>query len=148
MKEFMEWFTQFPEQVGELAKTWPGIILLGVLGAIMVAKVLQFGVEVVSSIVSWLRWRGLRVTVIQGCEIVAIGIVVSFGHQWLTLRDLYGFKGNVKCAFSRNRIDQFRLYVPGDENFLVRPGAKAKPPQSVSNLEEQKAEDEGDDGGE
>lgn len=175
----MDWFVQLPEHVGELAKTWMGITILVALGAIGVAKILQFGVEVVSSIVSWLRWRGSRVTVIQGGEIVAIGTVISFGHQWLTLCRLEGIprhvrparpstvsrclrailalwakisgrgeqSGYARCAFCRNRIDLFRDYVPGDERFLVNPGASAAPSPSDPKADDEE-DDEGDDGGE
>lgn len=148
MKELMDWIIRLPELAGELAKTWWGIMVLVAIGVFVGGKILQFVVEVISAVWSFLRWWRRWVTVIQGGVIVAIGRVTSFGHQWLTLHHLYGFAGNVKCAFCRNRIDMFRLYVPGDEKYLVQPGVKAQPPQSVSDPEEEGAEDEGDDGGE
>ena len=142
----MDWIIRLPDVAGELAKTWLGIMVLCAIGVIVGAKILQFVVEVVSAVWAFCRWWRRRVTVIQGGVIVAIGYVTSFGHQWLSLRNLHGFgERNVKCAFCRNRIDCFRAYVEGDEQYLVNPGVKAGSP--VPSLEEQKAEDQEDDGG-
>ena len=146
MIEMEDWLVKLPEKIAELTKTWPGVVMLFVLGVIMLGKLTMFVVELIREVAQFFKWRKRLVTVVQGGENVAIGNVTSLGHQWLSLCKLWGFAGNVRCAFCRNRIDYFRDYVPGDENFLVRPGVKAKP--TVSGLEEQKAEDEEDDGGE
>ncbi len=142
----VDWIVKLPEMIAELTKTWLGIVMLFLLGGIMLGKLTMFVVELIREVAQYFKWRKRLVTVVQGGQHAAIGNVTSFGHQWLSLRKLWGFAGDVRCAFCRNRIDYFRDYIPGDENFLVQPGVQAEPP--VPAVEEQKAEDDEDDGGE
>lgn len=86
---------------------------------------------IVSMCVMMTLWYRRRITLYQNGRIIGIGRVRFISDHWVTLRDVQiaglGDSERIETlAFSRNRIDLFWRYRPGDEGRLEQLSGKPK----------------------
>lgn len=81
----------------------------------------------VSMIIMTILWQKRRVTLYQQGTVFAIGTIIHISDNWINIKQVIMANGGSRdrLAVSRNRIDAFWKYCPGDESLLQALGVPA-----------------------